>query len=102
MMTIMAKTIWNAIGKRHATDPGTKDMPKSSQLGLCEHMSSERAGNTDYARLMPTPTKRTSDDTSRPRYFASQSSDWYIGTVEVSRPVPMPAMMRPTIMWGTL
>lgn len=50
---------------------------------------------------MPTPTKSGSEATRRPRLLASQSSDWYIGTVEVSMPVPMPVRKRAIMMCGT-
>jgi hypothetical protein len=33
-MTMNAKNIWNAIGKRQDTGPSTKDMPKSIQYEL--------------------------------------------------------------------
>ena len=56
--------------------------------------------DTDLITI-PTPTSNGSLQTSLPRFFASQSSAWYIGTVEVSMPVPMPVIKRATIRWGT-
>ena len=50
---------------------------------------------------MPTPTKSGSDDTNLPRRLASQSSPWYIGTVLVSMPVPIPVTYRAIIICAT-
>ena len=50
---------------------------------------------------IPTPTKSGSDDTNLPRRLASHSSLWYIGTVLVSMPVPMPVTYRATIICAT-
>lgn len=50
---------------------------------------------------IPTPTKSGSDDTNLPRRLASQSSLWYIGTVLVSMPVPMPVTYLATMICAT-
>jgi hypothetical protein len=52
--------------------------------------------------VIPTPTNKTSAETSLPLMLPWHSSDWYIGTVEVSSPVPMPVIMRPITKWGIL
>lgn len=41
--------------------------------------------------------KITSEQTRRPLLDASHISAWYMGTVDVSMPVPMPQMNRPII-----
>lgn len=46
---------------------------------------------------IPMPMKKISQETRRPRHSFFESSDWYIGTVLLSTPVPRPVMIRPTI-----
>ena len=50
---------------------------------------------SDTYVTIPTPMNQISHDTRRPRYSLRESSDWYMGTVLESMPVPKPVMTRP-------
>lgn len=54
-----------------------------------------------YLTTIPVAVSMGSLHSSLPLLLASASSAWYMGTVDVSIPVPIPVTNRPTIICGT-
>lgn len=77
---------WKASGKRQEMGPPTKEKPYVIQL------ESEK----------PAMLRIISMTTSLPLQLALEVSDCQTGAVDVLSPLPIPAIMRPTIITGTL